>query len=370
MDDNRHPLVSVIIPAYNAERFIARTLVSVLNQTYHNLEVIVVDDGSRDRTPKIVQQVAWQDARIRLLQQANAGVAAARNCGIQNAHGEFIAPIDADDLWRPDTVQKLVAQFQRGRPEVGVVYAWSVDIDEQEQMTGGFHAATVEGNVHKTLICHNFLGNASSTLIRKTCLDRVGGYDPKLKAQNAQGCEDWDLYLRLAEHYEFGVAPEFLVGYRKVLSSMSGDFSQMTRSQHLMLQAVQKRYPELPSFLYRISFSSFYLYLAHQCDVGGNSRATLFWLWRAVKVDPVTPIGRLGLYVLLIKSLGKQLKKLFRISGQAGLPVFIPETSNPPLMAQVSQDFTRVAQLRINPFKVWLKVLVGNILHQVSESAK
>lgn len=164
---------------------------------------------------------AQQDPRLRLLQQPNAGVAAARNLGIQEAQGEFIAPIDADDLWYPEALSKLVACLQRCRPTVGVVYAWSIDIEEQDEPTGGFHAATIKGNVYKTLICHNFLGNASATLIRKACLKQVEGYDAQLKVQKAQGCEDWELYIRLAEHYEFDVVPEFLIGYRKVASSRS-----------------------------------------------------------------------------------------------------------------------------------------------------
>ena len=257
-------LVSVIIPAYNAQQLIARTLMSVLNQTYRHLEVWVVDDGSRDRTAEIVQAIAKQDDRVRLLQQPNAGVASARNLGIRSARGEFIALIDSDDLWYPDALEKLVAQFQRSLPTVGVIYAWSVDIDEHDRPIGGFHAAAINGNVYRTLICHNFLGNASATLIRKECLDRIGGYDTQLKAQKAQGCEDWDLYLRLAEHYEFGVVPEFLIGYRKVASSMSMDFSQMARSQQFMLQIIQKNHPELSGYLYRLSRSSFYLYF-HIC---------------------------------------------------------------------------------------------------------
>ena len=363
--DEFKPLVSVIIPAYNAEAFIPKTLESVLLQTYRHLEILVVDDGSSDGTPEIISTFARQDSRIRVLHQSNSGVATARNLAIDSAQGELIAPIDADDLWASDTVEKLVAQFQTSRPEVGVVYAWSADIDEYDQPTGGFHAANVDGNVYKTLICHNFLGNASSTLIRKTCLKQVGGYNTQLKRHNAQGCEDWDLYLRLAEQYEFGVVPEFLVGYRKMTNSMSGDFKQMARSQRLMLKTVQKKHPEIPAFLYRVSCSSFYLYLAHQCDLQRDSGATLAWLWRAVRVDHVTPLGRLGFYHLLIKNLVlhpiKLLRQLFRsetvqdhaLAGSSKVLIFAP-----------SEAVKTITQPEINCFKIWLKVFVGNVLHQ------
>ncbi|MGF1522701.1 MAG: UDP-glucose 4-epimerase GalE [Leptolyngbyaceae cyanobacterium] len=405
------PLVSVVIPAHNAETFLAKTLASIQSQTYSDLEILVIDDGSSDRTPDIVREFAQLDSRIQLFQQANAGVAAARNCGIQNAKGEFIAPIDADDLWCPETVEKLVSRLQKSCPDVGVVYAWSIDIDEQEQPIGGFHAATVVGNVYKTLICHNFLGNASSTLIRKTCLDYVGGYDSQLKAQNAQGCEDWDLYLRLAERFKFEVVPEFLVGYRKMMSSMSGNFSQMARSQQQMLQVVQCQHPEIPNFLYRLSRSSFYLHLASQYNISsGNARGTLFWLWQAIRVDPVTPFGRLGLYVLLLKSLTwlaieelRQFAGGVAMSSSIGSVVLADESLQlsgnvitPPPRDSISltretQQFARrimtpvlpqsnparplqvslvpfqmsLTKTQINPLKVQLKVFVSAVLHRL-----
>jgi len=205
------PLVSVIVPAYNAEKFIEKTLSSVLAQTYKNIEVLVVDDGSQDRTAEIIQSFAQIDRRVTLLQQQNAGVAAARNLAIQASRGEYIAPIDADDLWYPQNLEKQVSCMLQAEPSVGLVYSWSVDIDEDELATGGFHASTIQGNVYTTLICHNFLGNASASLIRRDCLQAVGQYNCNLKEQNAQGCEDWELYLHIAERYQYQVVPEFNV---------------------------------------------------------------------------------------------------------------------------------------------------------------
>ena len=112
MDENQTkpelPLVSVIIPACNAEIFLEKTLDSVLAQTYKNIEVLVVDDGSQDRTAEIVEGVAQRDHRVILLRQSNAGVAAARNLAIQKSSGKYIAPIDADDIWFPQNLEKQV----------------------------------------------------------------------------------------------------------------------------------------------------------------------------------------------------------------------------------------------------------------------
>lgn len=368
------PLISVVVPAYNAEAFIAATLASVLSQTYQNLEVWVIDDGSSDRTAAIVEKLAQQNARINLLRQPNQGVAIARNAGIQSAKGEFVAPIDADDLWWPGALEKLMAEFQKAPATVGVVYAWSVDIDEQDRATGGFHASVIEGDVYKTLICHNFLGNASSTLIRKACLDQIGGYSTELRRCKAQGCEDWDLYLRLAECCEFGVVPEFLVGYRKLASSMSQDFSQMARSQQMMLETVQQKHPEISPYFYRLSRSSFYLYLAQQCAQGNRPRRTLFWLKRAITIDPITPLLRPGLYVLFIKSwvrhVGRKTQKWGPQKRKPQEEIF-PSTKStlkstlPHLSKQCSVTSLQDISSEIHRLKIFLKVSVSSVLHRL-----
>jgi glycosyltransferase involved in cell wall biosynthesis len=101
-------LTSVVIPAYNAERFLERTMLSVLRQTYNNLEVIVIDDGSTDKTRLIAEAGATGDSRVRIISVPNGGVAKARNIGIQEANGEYVAFVDADDLWHPTKIDRQV----------------------------------------------------------------------------------------------------------------------------------------------------------------------------------------------------------------------------------------------------------------------
>lgn len=108
--DKEEPLVSVIVPVHNGSRFVRQSLASALEQTYDNIEVVVVDDGSTDDTRQIVRSIADQDSRVRLLCQSNQGVAAARNRAIRDSEGQFIAPLDADDLW---FTRKLERQVQR-----------------------------------------------------------------------------------------------------------------------------------------------------------------------------------------------------------------------------------------------------------------
>ena len=295
------PLVSVIIPAYNTENFIGITLESVLSQTYKNIEVLVVDDGSQDRTSDIVKSIAQSDCRVILLQQSNVGVAAARNLAIKKSRGEYIAPIDADDIWYPQKLEKQVQLMLQAEPSVGLVYAWSVHLNEEGLLTGGYSASRLEGEVYTDLVYSNFLGNASVPLIHRICLEKVGYYNCQLKEQNAQGCEDTDIYLRIAEHYQFRVVPEFLIGYRKTFNSMSCDYTSMAKSHHLVLVDSQQRHPEIPSTIYQWSKSRLYIYLAAESKRCGDHWSTLFWLYKALQINP-TNILYTGLYKMFIKS--------------------------------------------------------------------
>ncbi|OCR00430.1 glycosyl transferase family 2 [Oscillatoriales cyanobacterium USR001] len=310
------PLVSVIIPAYNAEAFIAKTLLSVRSQTYHHIEILVVDDGSRDRTAEIVKSFAQEDPRIILLQQSNSGVAAARNLAIAKSQGEYIAPIDADDIWYPQNLEKKVQCLLASEPNVGLIYSWSIDINAADLFTGGFYNSIIEGEVYQALIYKYFLGNASTALIRRSCFDRVGGYNTQLKAQQAQGCEDWDLYLRIAEHYQFKVIPEFLVGYRQLATSMSCDYTEMAKSQSLVIANIQQKHPEISPNIYNWSLSSFHLYLAIKSSHNRNYQSSLFWLNKAFQEDWTMTLLHHNFYLLMIKNLLEFIKQLTNPQGE------------------------------------------------------
>jgi glycosyltransferase involved in cell wall biosynthesis len=283
--NSNSPLVSVIVAAYNAESFIKQTLDSVLNQTYRNIEVLVVDDGSEDRTAEIVAAIVQKSQRVILLQQSNKGVASARNLAIQNSRGAYIAPIDADDIWEHQKLEKQVQSMLEAEPSVGLVYTWSMLIDEQSLPTGEYAKATDEGEVYTKLLYCNFVANASSPLIRRACLERVGYYNCKLKEQNGQGLEDWDLYLRLAECYQFRVVPEFLVGYRQVIGSMSFNELPMENSFYLIMASARQRHPEIPATILRKATINYYFYLGEKSKQCGNYWRRLLWLYKALQAD-------------------------------------------------------------------------------------
>jgi glycosyltransferase involved in cell wall biosynthesis len=241
-------LITVIIPVRNGERFIGRTLESVLDQTHRELEIIVVDDGSTDGTLSIIKEMASRDNRITYFSGPSVGVAAARNCALSHARGSFVAPVDADDLWHKDKLALQLDAIRRAGPKIGVVYCWSVSIDEADDICSrNVNKFSFEGNVLNALLEANFLGNASTPLIRREYLQLVGGYsDPGFNA-----AEDWKLYLMLADICEFALVPRCLVGYRRSAASVSANFTNMQRAIDLVRQWARQKWPSVPETHWR-----------------------------------------------------------------------------------------------------------------------
>ncbi|MGA2802026.1 MAG: glycosyltransferase [Verrucomicrobiota bacterium] len=188
------PLISVIVSAYNVEPFLAETLASVQRQTYREFEVIVVDDGSTDRTSEIARQFVEKDARFILLRQKNAGTAAARNAALKQARGEWIAFLDADDVWLPE---KLAAQLNllKQKPRANLLFTDYFLWDGQNDFGRRYSDPDKfpDGDVGRRLIFFN-LFCISTVIIKREMLDTVGWFDVELLM-----AEDWDLWLRIAE---------------------------------------------------------------------------------------------------------------------------------------------------------------------------
>ncbi len=282
------PLVSVIMPAYNAERFLGASIDSVLGQSYSALELIVVDDGSTDRSFEIAEQFAAQDRRVKILRQDNAGVACARNAAIRGATGLFVAPIDADDLWHPDKLRKQVAAFKASHPITGFVYCPALKIDELGRpVSRCFRGSRPQGIVWLQLFVNNFTGNASTPLFRAECLRELGGYEESLFVTNAFGAEDWDLCLRIAARYEAVYVPECLVGYRIVSGSMSSGTPRMKRSYDTIARRLFDTDWPIPARFRRHSESTIARYLASQAARSGNLSEVLRWSALALIRDPL-----------------------------------------------------------------------------------
>ncbi|WBL80329.1 glycosyltransferase family 2 protein [Bradyrhizobium xenonodulans] len=245
-------LVSVVVPAFNAERFVARTLASALAQTYENLEVIVVDDGSTDNTRSVVEACAAGDRRLQIFSTPNRGVARARNLGIENARGVYVAFLDADDLWHPTKIERQVEalNIHRSDPAWGGVYTFHRTINADDQVTGsGQTLAGCRGYVLARDLVLKFIGNGSNLLVHREAALAVGGFDPSYADIGIGGCEDLDFELRLAARYRIEAVRSFLVGYRIYNGNMSSDGSRMARS---MIEAVSRHAELNPSIAPRV----------------------------------------------------------------------------------------------------------------------
>ena len=272
------PLISIVVPAYNAESFIGQTIISIIGQTYKNIEVIVVNDGSKDNTADLVRSIAQADSRITLLNQSNSGVSAARNLGIEKSKGEFIAFIDADDIYYPQAIEKLTNTILQADDSVGVVYGWSAHIDESGNFTSSFNCSTSKGDVYQDLIQSQFVGNASAFFVRRSCIDKTGYFDRQI----LPGCADWDFLLKLAERYQFKVVPEFLIGYRKLSTSMSSDFAKMEKAYQQIIDNACKRNPDLTAESLRTSRSWYFLYLSIQSRISRKYSQSISYLCKAL----------------------------------------------------------------------------------------
>lgn len=201
--------VSIILPTYNRAHSIRRSIESILRQTYPHWELLVIDDGSTDHTEEIVAEIAASDSRVRYYRQPqNRGVAAARNEGIRQAQYEYIAFQDSDDVWEEDKLEKQMRVFD-DRPQVGMVYC----AFEGEKQDGtiiripdnSMGIENLQGNMYRLLLQRNVI-DAPTVVIRKECLDKVGGFDETLTC-----LEDWELFLRIAKEFEIGYAADALL---------------------------------------------------------------------------------------------------------------------------------------------------------------
>lgn len=279
--------VTALIPAYNAEATLPRTLDSVRAQTYPSLEIIVVDDGSKDSTAEIVREACRQDQRIILIQQKNAGVATARNTGIAAATGDWIAPVDADDLWHPRKIELQMKAAQDFGPNAGMVYAWSRRIDEQDRIIGDMGAPQITGHTVHQLLASNFMRNASSSIFRRDLALAVGGFDPGLQRAGAQGAEDLKIYLAIAKITQVALAPYYLTGYRLLETSMSRNAERMRRSVEMVLQEHDAPGKVYPDALFSIAQMNYDLYAAGLALASREWPVFYKYVWRALRRRPI-----------------------------------------------------------------------------------
>ncbi len=244
--------VSVIIPVYKVEKFVAATIKSVLAQTYKNFELLIIDDGSPDRSVEICQQ--FTDPRIKIIRQENRGVAAARNIGIRQAQGEYIALLDADDLWLPEKLEKHVEHLENS-PDVGVSFSRSAFIDSAGKPLGIYQMSKLKDITPLDILCRTPIGNGSVAVIRRELLEAIRfqeNHDGVMEDcyfnndRQLHPSEDVECWLRMAvlTNWQIEGLAEALTLYRVNPEGHSAQLLKKLNSWETMLSKVRAYAPE------------------------------------------------------------------------------------------------------------------------------
>lgn len=270
-------LVSVIIPTYNADKFIEEAIQSVLAQTYRMYEIIVVDDGSTDNTKEVLRK--YQD-KIRCIFQANCGPSAARNAGIKIAQGEYICFLDADDLWTSDKLEVQVSYLNR-YPDIAFVFSDHIDIKGDEPCSSTFLASkkvledlsTPDGvipNGFVRLLQENFI-STPTVIVKKICFDKAGLFDEELWS-----VEDRDLWIRMAANFRLACLPKVVCKRRVHQANISRQAELSLRSRITVFEKSWRMFSVLaPAKLWRDELADCYCKIGYLHLEKGQRRKAL-----------------------------------------------------------------------------------------------
>ncbi|MCG2686888.1 glycosyltransferase family 2 protein [Candidatus Parcubacteria bacterium] len=230
----KKPTVSVIIPTYNRAHLIGRAIQSALNQTYQNLEIIVVDDGSLDNTKEVIENFQKQEKRIKYISyEKNKGGAFARNIGIKNAKGEYIAFLDSDDEWISKKIEKQLIFFTKCSKSVGVVYCLHYSQEDSFGYIKKVNSSNMRhGNVYNSLL-NGWCPSSTSFFILKTLVFKKSG----LFDESLPSFQDYDLWIRIAKYYEFEFVEEYLaIKHNHEGSQIAKDLKPRLKGLNLFLK--------------------------------------------------------------------------------------------------------------------------------------
>jgi hypothetical protein len=293
------------------------------------LEILVVDDGSRDGTRDLAEQFARRDPRIRVLSQANGGVARARNLGITEAKAEYVAPVDADDLWHATKIEKQLAVMRASPASTAFVYCSFRVIDEDDRVIGQAPAYRLRGRVINRHVLVNFVGNGSALFMRRSAVLACGGYDTSLRDQGLQGAEDFLLQLQLASRYPVDVVPEYLVGYRRTQGAMSENVERMALSYITAHKKVQAQCGYVPRWAFGCGAAPYMAGCALRAARRGQVLQSLKLLLRGMRMDVAGTVDQVATMVWdKTPSLDALARGLPIVATRRGPPARRPE---PPL---------------------------------------
>ncbi|MCM0611839.1 glycosyltransferase [Marinobacter sediminum] len=228
--------VSVVTPTYNRARFLPDAVASVLAQTYADLELIVVDDGSVDDTRKVLEPFL-ADGRVRYFYQENQGQSHARNHALEQATGDFIAFLDSDDLWAPGKLERQLAVLQ-ANPDVDIVHGDEAMIDERGAVISLENMRRYSGSITRYLLADNSV-SITTALVRRRCFYEMGGFDTSVGV-----ADDYELWLRFSARYLFHYEPGIVASYRVMADQISSDKRRRFAANERIIRTFLEHYGE------------------------------------------------------------------------------------------------------------------------------
>jgi len=296
------PRVSVVIPAYNAARTVVETIRSALDQTVYHIEVIAVDDGSTDATADLIRAI--EDPRVTLVTRENGGISAARNTGIEHARGDWVAFLDADDIWLPHKLERQLEMMAQ-KPGCMASQGSAYFVDDNLEHPQLRHCVPVADPLLTFLRFQNLPNAASSWIVKHELLDRIGPFDPDLVI-----LQDWELSLRLARYANPLCIDEPLTLYRVHPGNISRNIDIHIDAGFAVLRRLFAD-PGLPREVKaheREVYARFYTMLCGGMFRVGRWRACIYWGIRAMRTDP-----RMIVYMAAVP-----LRRMERRRGAAG----------------------------------------------------
>ncbi len=276
-------LVSVIIPAFNSAQYLPETIESVLSQTYSNLEIILVDDGSTDDTRAFIEDLGDQ---VRYFYQENAGSARARNKGIREANGEYVAFLDSDDKWLPEKLVRQIDYLEKNNFDL--VYCNKIWVDSCGSLIPDAYEqdAFPEGDIFVKMFSANYISTSSEVLAKKNILLDCGGFKDIPELRN---CQDYELWLRISHSYQIGAIPEKLVKYRVHEANRTKDYKSRLIGMEACLRSALslQRSKEVNKVDIKRRFFSLYVGFANSFFKSGFYKESAATYQKAFLIFPV-----------------------------------------------------------------------------------
>ena len=268
------PKVSVIIPTHNRSYLLSKAIQSVLSQSFHDFEIIVVDDASQDNTAQIVN--VFSDKRIRYIRhRVNKGDCCSRNNGINNTNGEYIAFLDDDDEWFPEKLSMQVSILDNSPLKVGAVHTGSIAVDIANCNELYTRIATMRGNIFQHLLRYEDTVTTSSVLLRKICFEKVGLFDESIAY-----CSDYDMWLRISKEFDFECIQTPLVKYGIHKNNLGSNYSLQIKGR----EAVLRKYHQ-----YFLSDSKNHSYVCYTLGIlycfNGNYKKSRKYFLRSIRMN-------------------------------------------------------------------------------------